>query len=93
MAAHVPAHNTYLERENRCILSQNSNSVMRCCIDMDVLRCSCVSFSNLCLMMVMAGSTVTDVRRAFTSYGEIHSPSHSLMDLTLSTKSWVFLMS
>ena len=74
------------------VLRQNSNSLMMCCIDMDVLRCSCMSCSSLCLMMVMAGSTGTDVKRVFTSYDVIHSPCPSMMYLIWSTKFWMFLM-
>ena len=34
---------------------------------MEVLLCSFVSCSNLCLMMEMVGSTEADVKRALTS--------------------------
>ena len=68
------------------------NSVVMCCIDMELLRHSYVSYSNLFLMMEIAGSTGTDVKRTYISWDVIHSPSPCLMDFTLSTKSWMFLM-
>ena len=71
---------------------QNSNNVMLCCIDIDVLLQSSMSCSNLFLMIVMAGSTGTDVNNAFTSQDIIHSPSSGVMFLSCSTKSCLFLM-
>ena len=74
------------------VLRWNSNSVVMCCIDMDVLICSCVSCPNLCLMLEMARSIGADVKRAFTSQDVLHSPCPSLMDFPCSTKPYVFLI-
>ena len=38
-----------------------------CYMDNKVLLCGCESCFNFCLMMEMAGSGGTDVKRAFTS--------------------------
>ena len=48
-------------------LRENSNNVVLCHMDMDVLLLSSVSCFNIIVVMVMAGSTATDVSRAFTS--------------------------
>ena len=47
---------------------------------------------TLFLMMEMAGSTGTDVKRAFKSYHVIRPLSSSQMDFTYSTNPCVFLM-
>ena len=73
-------------------LRQNSNNVEICCLDMDILLWSSASCFNLFLMMVMAGSTGTNVNRTFSSKEMMHSPSPNLMFLTCSTKSCMFLM-
>ena len=43
-------------------------------MDIEVLLWSCESCCSLCLMMEITGSTGTDVKTAFTSYDEMHSP-------------------
>ena len=52
--------------EEICVFEQNSNSVVMCCISMDVLRCNCVPCFNSCQIREMAGSTGTDVKSAYT---------------------------
>ena len=49
--------------EEKGVLRQNSNSAMMCCIDMDVLRCIWVSCSHLYVMMEIAVSAGTYVKR------------------------------
>ena len=70
------------------IFRQNSSNVVMCCMDMEVLFCSCVPCCNICLMLEMAGSTRTDVKRAFTSLDVVHSYCPNLMDLMWSTECW-----
>ena len=74
------------------IFRQNSSNAVICCVDMKILPHSCESCCNCCLMMEISGSTGIDVKRAFTSYDEMHSPSSNLMDLMWSTKCCMFLM-
>ena len=76
--------------EEMCFWGRALNSVVVWCVEMDVLWSNCVSCSKLCLIMEMAGSTGTDVKRTFTSQDLMHSPSPSLMDMTWSTELRVF---
>ena len=48
--------------ENMGIFKQDFSSMVMCCMDMEVLLCSCGPCCNFCLMMGMAGSTGTDVK-------------------------------
>ena len=56
---------------------QNSSNVVICYMDMEVLLYSCESCCNFYLMMAIAGSTGTDVKRALTSWMKC-----TLLDLT-----------
>ena len=56
----------HILRKNSSKLRKNSSNVVICCMDMDVLLCNCES-CNFCLIMEMAGSSGTNVKRAFTS--------------------------
>ena len=72
-------------------LRPNSSSVTICCMDMLVLWGSSGSWCNLCLSMVMKGSSGTEVKRALTSYNIITSPGSSFTVWKFCTKYWVFL--
>ena len=72
-------------------LRPNSSNVMMCWIDMLVLWGNIGSWSNLCLTIVMKGSTGTEVNRALTSYNVITSPGSSFTFCMYCTKCWVFL--
>ena len=49
-------------------------------------------FSSMFLMLLIVGSTGTEVKAALISYEVMHAPSSHLMFLTCHTKSLVFLM-
>ena len=57
-----------------------------------ILLHRCESSCNFCLMMEMARSTSTDLKRVFIWYDVIYSPSSNLMDLMCSKRCWMFLM-
>ena len=62
-----------LEEEVGIFFRKNSSNVVMCCMDVEVLLWSFGSCCSLCLMMEMAGSTGTDVKRVFISNDEIQS--------------------
>ena len=88
---YIPVHNIYPGRGNKYFRHYSSNVVM-CWICIEVLYCSYVSSCSFGLIMDMARSNGTDVKRAFTSCHMMQSPLPSLMNLIWSTKCWVFLM-
>ena len=62
-------------KEKYILCRQSTNNYIMCCNDNTVLWCNEVSSSSSPFMIISAGSTVTDVNNAVTSYEQIHSPS------------------
>ena len=61
-------------KEENVFCRQNSSNVVMCCMDIEVMLCSCEAYCSFCLMMEIVGCTGADMKRAFTSYYEMHYP-------------------